>query len=279
MFAFCLKKEVVFSGRGLFSGRDAVVRVCPAPIGSGIVFKRTDLPHSSPIPAKIENVQDGLRCTVIGKDGASVQTVEHLMAALRGLEIDNVSVEIAGPEVPIFDGSSLPFVQMFQEAGIVQQQEKKAISQLTTPVFWSKGDLHLIAVPSEEYRISYTLHYPNSPYLRSQYFSIVLTPDSFAKEIAPCRTFSLYEEIAPLLEKGLLKGGGLENGVVIKDNQVMNPEGVRFPDEMVRHKILDLVGDLALVGFPFLAHIIAIRCGHSANHAFAKQLVNHLRRL
>jgi UDP-3-O-[3-hydroxymyristoyl] N-acetylglucosamine deacetylase len=278
MHAFCLKQKVVFSGRGLFSGREATLHVMPAPTDSGIVFHRTDLPHAPPIPATIAHVQEGLRCTVLGLEGTSVQTVEHLLAALAGLGIRNAKIEISGPEVPIFDGSSLPFVEKFQAAGL-EPIEEKNVARLAEPLFWSKGDLHLVALPSDEYRISYTLHYPNSPYLRSQYFSLPIQRDTFITELAPCRTFSLYEEIAPLIEKGVLKGGGLENGVVIKDNAVLNPEGVRFPDEMVRHKMVDLVGDLSLVGFPFLAHIIAIRCGHSANHAFAQQLVNQLRRL
>jgi len=273
-----LKKEIVFSGKALFTGRDVVVRLCPASINHGILFKRVDLPGSPVIPAKIEYVKEAMRCTMLEKEGVSVQTVEHLLAAVRAAEIDNLTIEISGPEVPIFDGSALEFVQMIRQAGVLEQTAEKQIAALMAPVSWSNGDIHLIALPAEEYRISYTLHYPQSPYLRSQYYSIALDYEKFEQEIAPCRTFTLYEDVASLIERGILKGGGLENGVVIKGTEVMNPEGVRFPDEMVRHKILDMIGDLALIGFPFLAHIIAIRSGHAANHAFAHQLVNHMRR-
>ncbi len=217
------------------------------------------------------------RCTLIGTDGVCVQTVEHILAALRAFEIDNVRIEISGPEVPIFDGSSARFVEMIQTAGIVDLDGKKNIYSIEAPVFWSQGDIHLIALPSHEYRISYTLHYPYSSAIGSQFYSVKVDQEHFEKEIAPCRTFSVYEEIAPMIEKGLVKGGSLENAVIIKDNQVINPEGLRFPDEMVRHKVLDLIGDLSLVPVPFIAHIIAIRSGHASNNAFAKELFNHIK--
>lgn len=273
-----LKREVVFSGKGLFTGQQAAVRLIPAPVNTGVVFKRTDLPGTPLIPAQLEYVKEAIRCTMLENGGASIQTVEHLLGALYGLEVDNLSIEISGPEVPIFDGSARQFSQMICEAGLLEQAAKKEIATLIEPVSWSNGDTYLVALPSLEYRISYTLCYPQSPYLRSQYFSIPIDCKKFEQEIAPCRTFTLYEDIALLIEKGVLKGGGLENGVVIKGTEVMNPEGVRFSDEPVRHKILDMVGDLALMGFAFVAHIIAIRSGHAANQAFAKQLVNYMRR-
>jgi UDP-3-O-[3-hydroxymyristoyl] N-acetylglucosamine deacetylase len=274
-----LKKEVVFSGHGIFTGQEAVIRLSPAPIGTGIVFYRTDIPGASGIEAKVENVIEATRCTKIGKGGNSVQTVEHLLAAIKSFNVDNLKIEISGPEVPIFDGSSLPFVRFIQEAGVASQEGKKSCYSLKKPLYWSKGETHLVALPSNEFRISCTIHFPHSPYLRSQYYSTVIGKEVFEKEIAPCRTFSLYEEVAPLIEKGILKGGGLENGVVIQGDRVLNPEGVRFADEMVRHKILDIIGDLALVGLPFLAHIIAIRSGHAAHHAFAKELIKELEKI
>lgn len=270
-----LKKEVVFSGRGLFTGKEAVVKLRPAPAGTGIVFFRTDLAGAPSIEAKIENVQEGLRCTKLGKGDISVQTVEHLLAALRAFEIDNLTIEVAGPEIPIFDGSALPFVHFLNEAGVLSQEGEKKDYTLSKPIFWSQGDIHLVALPADDFRISYTLHYPQSPYLRSQYRSFIIGRETFEKEIAPSRTFSLYEEVAPLIEKGLLSGG-LENGVVIQGEKVLNPEGVRFSDEMVRHKILDLIGDLSLAGIPFCAHVIAIRSGHAAHHAFTKELIQYL---
>ncbi len=198
------------------------------------------------------------------------------MAAIRAYRIDNVLIEISGPEVPIFDGSSMHFVEMIEYAGICENDGLKEIYSLKTPVFWSQGDIHLIALPSDEYRISYTLHYPHSKLIGTQFYTFALDQEGFKNEIASCRTFSLYEEIAPMIEKGLVKGGSLENAVIIKGGAVVNPEGLRFSDEMARHKVLDLIGDLSLVP-PFLAHVVAVRSGHASNNAFAKQLLNHIK--
>jgi UDP-3-O-[3-hydroxymyristoyl] N-acetylglucosamine deacetylase len=190
--------------------------------------------------------------------------------------IDNAILELSGPEVPIMDGSSESFVEAIVKAGIGQLEEEKEVYTLDYPVSWSKGDIHLVAIPADEFRVSYTLHFPESAILKSQYLSLAINPQTFAQQIAPCRTFCLYEEIAPFIESGLIKGGGLDNAVIIKNDVVLNPDGVRFPDEMVRHKILDLIGDLSLIAHNFYAHIIAIRSGHASNIAFAKELLNHL---
>jgi UDP-3-O-[3-hydroxymyristoyl] N-acetylglucosamine deacetylase len=260
---------------GLFTGQSVSLKLCPAEVSSGIIFQRVDLPQRPLLPAKAENVQATPRCTILGKDGVSVQTVEHLLAALYACGIDNVLIEISGAEVPIFDGSSSSFIEAIEEVGLEAQTSTKPIIALSSPLYWSQGDVHIVALPCQEYRISYTLHYPHAKILRSQFYSISVSQETFKSEIASCRTFSLYEEVVPLIEKGLIKGS-LENGVIIKDDQVLNPEGLRFPDEMARHKILDMIGDLSLIGIPFTAHIIAIRSGHASNNAFAKQLFNHI---
>jgi UDP-3-O-[3-hydroxymyristoyl] N-acetylglucosamine deacetylase len=275
--SYTLKKEVSRRGVGLFTGVDAVLTLTPLPLGSGIFFQRSDLEGSPRFPMDVSFVQGTPRCTIIGNERASFQTVEHLLAVLHAFNISDVLIDLTGPEVPIFDGSSLPFVEMIEEAGMCLAFEGE-VAYLERPVCFSNGDVHLVALPHSSFKISYTLHYPNSSCIGTQFFSIDINKDSFIKEIAPCRTFSIYEEIAPLIEKGLLKGGSLDSALVIKDNQVANPEGLRLPCEMVRHKILDMIGDLYLVGFPFCAHIIAIRSGHHANNAFAKELVNQLKR-
>lgn len=273
-----LKKEVVFQGKSLFLTGETIVRLTPAPVDTGVLFRRSDLLGQPFVAATTENVQEAARCTKIGKKEVFVQTIEHFMAAVRAAEIDNLIVDIAGPEVPIFDGSALHFVQMIDQAGVVEQGAEKEIYILDRPIAWSQGDMHCVIVPANEFKISYTLHYPQSPYLKSQYYSYILNPQSFREEIAPCRTFALHEEIAPLIEKGLFKNAGLESGVVIKGMSVLNPEGLRFPDEMVRHKILDMIGDLALLGCIFHAHLIAIKTGHAANHEIAKELRQFLRK-
>jgi UDP-3-O-[3-hydroxymyristoyl] N-acetylglucosamine deacetylase len=273
-----LKKEVAFHGKSLFTGLDVVVRLSPAPPNTGIVFRRTDVYQAPAIPALTEQVEDAVRCTKVGRGEHGVQTVEHFMAAVHTSGIDNLFVDVSGPEMPIFDGSSLPYMQMIDQAGVSEQEGGKELYVLDQPVSWSQGDMHIVALPAPEYRISYTLHYPQSPYLRSQYYSCVVNPEIFRKEIAPSRTFTLYQEIAPLIEKGLLKNANLECGVVIDGDKVLNPEGIRFPDEMVRHKILDMIGDFALLGCTFQAHLIAIRTGHAANHTVAKELRKFLRK-
>jgi UDP-3-O-[3-hydroxymyristoyl] N-acetylglucosamine deacetylase len=271
-----LQHSVSAMGVGLFSGEKVSIRLCPAAANTGIVFQRVDLPHHPILPARSECVQGTPRCTVIGNGEDFVQTVEHLLAALRAYSIDNVLIEISSCEVPIFDGSALHFVAMIEEAGICELDAGKKIFRLKTPIFWSKGDIHLIALPSEEYRISYTLHYPHSATIGTQFYTFVLDQEGFKSEIAPCRTFSIYEEIVPMIEKGLVKGGSLGNAIIIKEDAVVNPDGLRYPDEMVRHKVLDLIGDLSLVP-PFLAHVVAVRSGHASNNAFAKELFNHIK--
>ncbi len=272
-----LARGVEASGIGVFTGKEVVIRLLPSQLDAGIVFQRVDLPHRPQFPAALDFVQGTPRCTLIGNaSGDAIQTVEHLLAALRALEIDNVLVEVSGSEIPIFDGSSLQFVRMIQEAGIAEQEGIRHIYSLQTPVYWSQGSIHLVALPSSEYRVSYTLQYEHSPVIGTQFYSSVVERDRFIGEIAPCRTFSVYEEIAPMIEKGLVKGS-LENAVIVKENAIMNPEGLRFSDEMVRHKVLDLIGDLSLVPVLFTAHIIAIRSGHTSNNAFAKALFNHLK--
>ena len=271
-----LLRSVSAVGIGLFSGEKVSIRLCPSAEDSGIVFQRTDLSHRPLLPARSEYVQGTPMCTIIGKGDHYVQTVEHLLAALRACEIDNVLIEISGSEVPIFDGSSMHFIHMIEEGGICELEAEKELISIKTPVFWSQGNIHLIALPSDEYRISYTLHYPHSKTIGTQFYTFSLGSDRFKSEIAPSRTFSIYEEIEPMIKKGLIKGGSLDNAVVIKDDTVVNPGGLRFPEEMARHKVLDLIGDLALVP-PFLAHVIAIRSGHASNNAFAKQLLNHIK--
>lgn len=266
-----LAAPVSISGVGLFTGENVVVRFLPAPSGSGIAFRRVDLPGKPLIPATVDHVLSTPRCTILGTTDASVQTVEHVMAAITASGIENLMIEINGSELPVLDGAAQIYVQLFDKVGLHMQEGAKKIYQLETPLYYSHRDTHIVALPAEEYRISYTLHYPNSPFIGAQFYSVEVTKENFIEQIAPCRTFSLYEEILLLMEKGMLKGGNLENSVVIKDNRVLNPDGLKFPDELVRHKVLDMIGDLAL-GDPVLAHIIAIKGGHASNHAFAKLL-------
>lgn len=272
-----LKESVSLSGIGLFTGAKATVTIHPARAHTGIIFQRTDLPGKPQLIADLDHVVSTPRCTILGNHKFTIHTVEHILAALSAMGIDNAILDISGPEVPIMDGSSEPFVEAILKGGIATLDKERRVFSLNCPVSWSKGDVHLVALPAKEFRISYTLHFPESAILSSQYFSSAINPQSFAEEIATCRTFCLYEEIAPFIESGLIKGGGLDNAVIIKNDVVINPDGIRFPDEMVRHKVLDLIGDLSLIAEPFNAHIIAIRSGHASNVAFAHELLKHLK--
>ncbi len=269
-----IEREVSASGIGLFTGQKVSLRIIPSSPNTGIIFQRVDLPGKPEIPAKLSFVQDAVRCTRLAKESASIHMVEHLLSALSAMQIDNAKIEVEGPEILAADGSAKLFVELIELAGIKQQNAPRSLIKITKPLYWSEGDVHLVALPANEFRISYTMHYPHSPLLRSQYYTVSLTPEKFKDEIAFCRTFSFYEEILPFIEKGLIKGGGLENALVIKGDQVMNPEGERSFNEMVCHKVLDLNGDLSLIGAPILGHIISIRSGHSSNVAFAKLIAN-----
>jgi UDP-3-O-[3-hydroxymyristoyl] N-acetylglucosamine deacetylase len=267
-----LQREIEISGTGIFTGEKVSVRICPAPAGSGLLFQRVDLKGSPEIPALLKFVQDTPRCTRLTSSKASIIMVEHILSALYACGVDNARIEVEGPEIPGIDGSSKLFVDLIEKVGLQTQEAPVSYITIQQPVFWSCGDVHLVALPSSEFRLSYTMHYPKSCLIKSQYYSLNVDPLRYRDEIASCRTFSLYEEILPLIEKGLIKGGGLENALVIREDKILNPEGARFPDEMVRHKILDLIGDLSLIGSRLCAHVIAICSGHSSNVAFAKVL-------
>ncbi len=271
-----LKRSIRFAGIGLFTAEAVTLTIHPASPNTGLVFQRSDLPGKPTMKAELDRVVDTPRCTVLGCEEFTIHTVEHLLSALHSLEIDNAILELTGPEIPILDGSSMGFVEAMCEE-IVQLDQAKETHFLRSSVSWSNGKTHLVAIPAESLSVSYTMHFPQSKILGSQYYETQVTPELFAENIAPCRTFCLYEEIAPFLESGMIKGGGLDNAVIIKNDVVINPEGIRFSDEMVRHKILDLIGDLALIPGRFCAHIIAICSGHASNVAFAQELYKQIK--
>jgi len=271
-----IQRQVSFSGIGIHSGREVLMSFVPAKEGTGIIFRRTDLPGHPQIPAAIEYVCDTSRSTTIGIGNIKIHTVEHVLAAVAAYQIDNLIIEVSNIEPPVGNGSSDVFVEMIEEAGICQQEAQTSAFFLKEPLYWSEGDIHLVALPSDEFRISYTLNYPESKALKAQFHSLAVTPTTFKNEIAPCRTYSLYEEVSVLIDRGLIKGGSLDNAVVIHDEAIYSKNGLFFTNEMCRHKILDMIGDLALVGFNFYAHLIAIRSGHPSNYAFAKKLYNYI---
>ncbi len=255
---------VSYKGVGLHMGNDVTLTLEPASVDEGVVFIRRDLPGEPEISARTNRVTSNKRGTSIGDEKVRVHTIEHILAALAGLAIDNVRVGIDGEEVPAADGSALPFVKLIQEAGTEVQDAPCRVFTLKEPLWMEEDARRLIVLPCSEFKITYTVDFPFSP-LKSQFGEFTIDEDTFIREIAPSRTFGFMEEVEELKKAGLVQGGSLENAVVIGKEGIINKEGLRFPNEPVRHKILDLIGDLYLLGVPIRAHIIAVKAGHLFN--------------
>lgn len=272
-----IARPVFLSGRGLHTGEIVSIHLHPLKEKRGIFFSRKDVGEGQEqwLPARIEYVENTERSTSLRRGNFSIQTVEHLLSALSALQIDNLLIEVDGPEIPIADGSAAPFVRLLRQAGICQGKEELPIYSCSLPLSLSEGNTHLMALPSQSYQISYLLHYPNHRLLSSQCYSLEISESSFIDKIAPCRTFCTFEELDFLLQKNFIQGASWQNGVVIcKDVILREKRGEEkcLPDEMVRHKILDLLGDLSLVPISFVAHIVSICSGHDTNVKFGKLL-------
>ena len=265
-----LKRSLSCAGIGLHSGKKVTLSLKPAPAGSGIRFRRTDL-GGVEIPARVSHVGAVAYATQLKLGEARVETVEHLLAALASTRIDNAIIELNTPEVPIMDGSSAPFIYLVQEAGVRTLAEPRKYLKVTRPVTLTRGDKQIALFPSDHFKVSYTIGFDH-PLLRHQTRTIVLTEDSFIEDIAPARTFTFLKEVEMLRQNGLALGGSLDNAIVISDTGVLN-SSLRFEDEFVRHKILDLVGDFALLGHPVIAHAVVHRGGHALHTAMAAQLL------
>jgi len=265
-----IRKPVSYAGIGIHTGEVVEMQFLPAPVGTGLVFRRVDLPNQPELLGSYKHVVDTSRSTILGTAEFKIHTVEHVLAAVKAFGIDNLVIELSNIEPPVGDGSSLPFVKMLQEAGIEEQDEEIPFRNLQKPVFLHQGDVSIVALPHPTFKISYTLSYPGVTPLEAQFVSFEFSQENFIKDIAPCRTFALYREISYLIDKGLIRGGSLSNANIILGEAILTNGGLRFPNEMARHKVLDMVGDLALVGFPFNAHIISIRSGHATHVDLAR---------
>lgn len=265
-----VRRTVTCAGIGLHSGHKVTLSLKPAPPDTGIRFQRTDLPGLE-IPAHVshlsgrQNLQTGLAA-----DKASVETVEHLLAALRSLGVDNAWVELNHPEVPIMDGSAAPWVYLIQDAGIKEQSVPRRTIQVLKSIQVQQGDKRIALYPSDRLKITYTISFDH-PLLRHQQKTLDLDEQVFIDEIAPARTFGFLKEVEMLRQRGMALGGSLENAIVLGETGVLNP--LRFEDEFVRHKILDVIGDLALVGYPLQGHLVVHRGGHALHTALAAELL------
>lgn len=263
-----IEKEISYTDIGLHSGKDVVMTLKPAGENTGITFIRTDLPNKPEIQAKPENVSSTVKATTLSQNGAEVFTVEHLMCALAIMGIDNIRIEMSSPEPPVADGSAKTFVELIEKAGVKEQAAERKVYALDKEFSVYDGDRYIVALPCDSYRVSFT-SINKHPLLGTQYLDIEFSQENFQKEIMAARTVAFTEELEMLRKLGLGLGGSLENVVVFDKDKILSVP--RFDDELIRHKVLDLVGDLYLLG-PIKAHVIAVKTGHAFNGAIAKQI-------
>ena len=269
-----LKSSISASGVGLHTGRKVRMTLRPAPADAGIVFRRVDLAVPVDIPARAELVGETRLSSCLVRDGAKVYTVEHLMSALGGLGVDNVYVELDGPEVPIMDGSAAPFVLLVQQAGLEQQRAPKRFLRVMRRVEVKDGDKWARLDPYEGYRLAFSIDFKHPVIERStQSVTLDFAETSYLKEIARARTFGFMHEVEELRENGLALGGGLDNAVVLDEYRVLNADGLRFADEFIRHTLLDAVGDLYLLGSALLGSFSAHKSGHALNNRLLRALL------
>lgn len=263
-------REISCSGVGLHSGKAVQLIIKPAPINHGIKFVRTDLPDKPVIPARFNCVVDTSLATVIGSEGVIVSTIEHLMACLAGLSIDNVIIELDAYEVPVMDGSAAPFTQRILEAGIREQDALRHFFMLKNPITLEQDGKSVGAYPDSTFRITCNIEFDH-PLIQKQTCAIEVLDHVFECEVSKARTFGFLHEVEYMKRYGLARGGSLDNAVVIDKTDILNADGLRYEDEFVRHKLLDCIGDFSLLGMPILAHIVVNKSGHAFNHAFLEK--------
>lgn len=259
------------AGTSLHTGKKVHVTFKPAAANTGYVFRRTDLPDEPTVTVHVDHVKQVERATTVGEGSVKIHTIEHPLSALRGMGIDNAMIEIDSNEPPIADGSAEPYVKLIEKIGKTELEAPKSFFELKSPIHvMGKEGAYLVAMPYDGFKISCTN--ANHTGFFTQFKSLEITPETYSKEIARARTFVFYEEVQPLLDKGLIKGGSIENAIVIRDQSVLSKEPLRYDDEFVRHKILDIIGDLALCPVPIKAHILAAKPSHSLNVELARAL-------
>jgi len=266
-----IRKERAVQGKSLHTGEEVTLTIKPAPPNSGYLFRRMDLYGKPEIKPVAENISDLVRSTTITNGNAKVHTIEHVLSALAGCGIDNAEIELDASEPPIMDGSSRPFVNLIMEAEAVEQDEDRQFLEITEPVSVTSGNRSIIALPHDGFRITCTS--ADDRGIHVQHLSIDIDSETYVAQIAPARTFTIYEEIEELLKIGKIQGGSLDSAIVIKGDKVLSKEPLRFEDEFVRHKILDIVGDFSLLGKRLKAHIIAVRPGHSLNSQLVSKII------
>ena len=262
------------AGVGLHSGQPVTLTLRPAPPNTGVVFVNRNGHAGASIAASVEHLVPTELCTAISGNGFQVKTIEHILAALAGLDIDNVYVEVDAGEVPVMDGSAAHFVRLIRSAGIVPQSRRQPYLKITRPLEVVDGDRRVRIEPSSTTKITYSIHY-NHPLIQTQTYAYEHSAHAFEREIADARTFGFLQEVEALWARGLGQGGNLDNTIVLSQDGILNESGLRFANEFVRHKILDLIGDFSLLGVPFIGHLIAERSGHAIHTRFVQQILTH----
>ncbi len=277
-FQHTIAKPASLTGTSLHTGEKVTLTLKPSEPNTGLRFRRVDLEDQPFIAARVENVQTVERATTLAQGSVKVHTVEHVISALTGMGVDNAIIEMDANEPPIGDGSARPYVECLRKAGLERQDVLRRVFEVREPIHLeTKTGSLLTIVPDKKFRVSVTQAGGHPQF--TQFYSLEITPDSYEREVAPARTFVHYEDVQPLLEKGLIKGGNLENAIVLREDAVLSKEPMRFPEELARHKILDLVGDLMLSGKRIMGHVIAVKPGHGPNTEMARKLADTYRRL
>ena len=263
-------REVTAKGKAVHTGEEVSLTIKPAPVDHGVVFRRVDLYGKPEVKASIGSVSEVVRSTTVSDGYTKIEMTEHLLSVLNGMGVDNILVEVDGNELPVFDGSAKEYLNMIQEAEPVEQDKDREYFVLKEPISVSNGNRSLVALPYDGFKVTCTS--TDQKAVHTQHLSIDIDPDTYATQIAAARTFTIYEEIEPLLKMGKIKGGSLDCAVVIKGDKILSKEPLRFPDEMVRHKILDIIGDIFLLGKPIKTHIVALIPGHALNAKLTQAL-------
>ncbi|MFP6855416.1 MAG: UDP-3-O-acyl-N-acetylglucosamine deacetylase, partial [Opitutales bacterium] len=270
-----IRRESSLRGRALHTGEDVSLTLKPAEENTGVLFRRLDLYGKPEIRPRVENITELIRSTTISDGHANVHTVEHVLSALRGCGVDNALIELDASEPPIMDGSAGPYVALIKDAEPVDQEADRDYFELSEPLSVTDGNRSLIALPYDGFRVTCTSADDRGVHV--QHLSIDIDPESYETLIAPARTFTIYEDIEELIKMGKIRGGSLDSAIVIRDNKVISKEPLRFHDEFVRHKILDVVGDLSLLGPSLKAHVIAVRPGHALNSQLTQLLSEQMK--
>lgn len=267
-----IRKRVEVKGIGLHTGAPAQLTFCPAPENTGIYFVRRDLPGSPAISTRSEFVTATSLATTLGGEAFSVSTVEHCLSTLSALRIDNLFIELSGPEIPIGDGSAKPFLDAILSVGVVEQEQPRKYAYITQPIYYGDAEKHAYVVPYNGLRITCTIDFSH-PSIGFQTLDLDINEHTFSTEVARARTFGFLKDVEAMRARGLARGGSLDNAVVLDAQEVMNPEGLRWRDEFVRHKMLDALGDLVTLGMPLMGHLVLHKAGHDVMNRLVRKIV------